>query len=154
MTTSGRAAGVKARRRSRARKEASAKEVRVYYKQFAKAKLLQCKSSVDNEVFDLVDLRKVKAKNYVTRRLMLTIKTDKQGNFFKAEAKWVLRGCQDKQKGYQQTDSFASTRPGSRMICRMAANESWNICHIDLKTATFDGQSFSVNRGTVCHSPL
>ena len=37
MTTCGKAAGFKAKRRSRARKEASAKEVRGYYKQFAEA---------------------------------------------------------------------------------------------------------------------
>ena len=91
MTTSGRAAGVKARRRSRARKEASAQEVRVYYKQFVKAKLLECNSSVDNQFFDIVVLRKVKLTNYVPGRWVLTIQTDKQGNFFKAKARWVLR---------------------------------------------------------------
>ena len=65
MTTSGEAAGFKAKRRSRARKEASAEEVRGYYSQFAGAKHLECKSWVDNEVFDLVSLRKVKSRNYV-----------------------------------------------------------------------------------------
>ena len=150
MTTCGKAAGFKAKRRSPARKETSAKEVRGYYKKFSKAKLLQCKSSVDNEVFDLVDLRKVKPNNYVTGRWVLTIRTDKQGNFFKAKARCVSRGFQDKQKEYQQTDPLASTRPGFRMSCQMAASESWNICHIDRKTATFHGQSYSVNRNTVC----
>ena len=76
--------------RSRARKEASAQEVRGYYKQFAEAKHLEYKSWVDNEVFDLIDMRKVKTKNYVPRRWVLTIKTDKQGNFLKAKARWVL----------------------------------------------------------------
>ena len=41
MTTCGTAAGIKTKRRSRARKEASAKEVRGYYKQFAEAKHLE-----------------------------------------------------------------------------------------------------------------
>ena len=50
--------------RSRARKEASAQEVRGYYKQFAETKHLEeYRSWVDNEVFDLVDLKKVKSKN-------------------------------------------------------------------------------------------
>ena len=62
MATCGRA-GTRAEMRSRARKEASAQEVRGYYKQFAEAKHLDYKSWVDNEVFDLVDLRKVKPKN-------------------------------------------------------------------------------------------
>ena len=54
MTTCGKAAGNQAKRRSRAKKEASAKEVRGYYKQLAEAKHLEYKSWVDDEVFDLV----------------------------------------------------------------------------------------------------
>ena len=121
MATCGKAAGARAKRRSRARKEASAQEVRGYYKQIAEAKHLEYKSWVDNEVFDFIDMRKVKPKNYVTGRWVLTIKTDKQGSFLRAKARWVLRGFQDKQKDYQQTDSPASTRPGFRMSCQMAA---------------------------------
>ena len=41
---------------------------------------------------------------------------DKQGNFFKGKAKWVLRGFQDKQKEYQPTDSLASTGPRSARV--------------------------------------
>ena len=72
MATCGKAARARAKRRSRARKEASAKKVRRYYKQFAEAKHLEWKSWIDNEVFDLVDLRKFKPKNYVTGRWVLT----------------------------------------------------------------------------------
>ena len=90
MTACGKAAGIRAKRRSRARKEASAQEVRGYYKQFAEAKHQEYKSWVDNEVFHLVDLRKVKPSIYVTGRWVLTITTDKQGNFLNAKARWVL----------------------------------------------------------------
>ena len=41
MATCGRAPGTRAKIRSRARKEASAQEVRGYYKQFAEAKHLE-----------------------------------------------------------------------------------------------------------------
>ena len=51
VATCGKAAGTRAKMRSRARKEASAQEVRGYYKHFAEAKLLEYKSFVDNEVF-------------------------------------------------------------------------------------------------------
>ena len=68
MATCGKAAGARAKMRSRARKEASTQEVRGYHKQFAEAKHLKWKSWVDHEVFDLVDLRKFKPKNYVTSR--------------------------------------------------------------------------------------
>ena len=80
--------------RSRARKEASAQEVRGYFKKFDEAKHLECKPWVDNEVFDLIDMRKFKPRNFLTGRWVLTIKTDKQGNFLRAKARWVLRGFQ------------------------------------------------------------
>ena len=79
MATCGQAAGARAQMRSRARKEASAQEERGYYKQFARAKHLEWKSWIDNEVFDLVDKRTFKPENYVRGRWVLTIKTDKQG---------------------------------------------------------------------------
>ena len=136
MSTFGKAAGIKAKIRSRVQKEASAKEVRRCYKQFAEAKHWEYRSWVDNEVFDLVDLRKVKRKNYVTRRWVLTIKTVKQCNFLQAKARFALRGFQDQQKEYQQTDSPAPTRPRFRTSCQMAASKkNWNIFHIVLKTA-------------------
>ena len=82
MTTCGEAAGTKANRKSRAGKEASAEDVRGNYKHFAEAKHLEYKTWVDNEVFDLIDLRKVKPRNYVTGSWVLLIKTDNQGNNF------------------------------------------------------------------------
>ena len=123
MATCGKAAGARAKRRSLARKDASAQEVRGYHRQFAEAKHLEYKSWIDNEVFDLIDMRKVKPKNCMTGRWVLTIKTDKQGNLLRAKARWVFRGFQDKQKDYRQTDSPASTRPGFRMSCQMAASK-------------------------------
>ena len=72
MATCGTAAGARAQMRSRARKEASAQEIRGYYKQFAGAKNLEWQSWADNEVFDLVDLKKFKPKNYVTGQLKST----------------------------------------------------------------------------------
>ena len=153
MTICGEAAGFRAKRRSCARKESSVKEVRGYYKQFAEAKHMEYKSWVGGEVFDLVDLRKVKPGNYATGRWVLTIKTDKQVNFFMAKARWVLRGFPDEQEEYQQTGSPASTRLGFRMSCQMAASKSWNIFHVDFKTAFFQGQSYGVNRDVVCQLP-
>ena len=153
MATGGKAAGTRAKMRSRVRKAASAQEVRGYSNQFADAKHLEYKSWVVDEVFDLIDMRKVKPRNYVTGRWVLTIKTDKQGNLLKARARWVLRNFQDKQKEYQQTGSPASTRLGLRMSCQMVASKSWTILHIDLKTAFLQGQSYGVKRDVVCELP-
>jgi hypothetical protein len=106
----------------RAKKEASATDQRQYAKQFAEAKQAEYQSWRDNEVFDLVDMRKHPAKNFVTGRWVLTIKRDKDGKFTKCKARWVLRGFQDKQKLEQQTDSPTATRPGFRLTCQVAAN--------------------------------
>ena len=89
MTTCGRAAGTRVKMRSR--KEASAQEVRGYYKQFAEAQHLEYRSWVLDKVFDLIHLRKVTPRNYVTGRWVLTIKTDKQDSFLKAKARWVTK---------------------------------------------------------------
>ena len=54
------------------RKEATATETRAYQKQFHEAKLLECKSWLDSEVFDLVDTRKIHVRRGLrspTRRL-------------------------------------------------------------------------------------
>ena len=56
------------------RKEATATEIRACQKQFLEAKQLECKSWLDNEVFDLVDTRKIQVRNWVTGRWALTLK--------------------------------------------------------------------------------
>ena len=73
------------------RKEATATEIRAYQKQFLEAKHLECKSWLDNEVFDLVDTRKIQVRNWVTGRWVLTLKRDKDGNFLKTEASKTSR---------------------------------------------------------------
>ena len=62
-----------------------------YVKEFLEAKLKEYKSWVDNDVFELVDLRKETCKNFVRGRWVLTIKRDKDGNFVKVKARWVLQ---------------------------------------------------------------
>ena len=101
---------------------------------------------VVNQVFDLIDLRKV---------WVHTIKTNKEGNFLKAKAKWVLKDFHDKQakKKYLQTDSPASTRPGFRMSCQMAAKQGWLLFHLDLKTSILQGQSYTFSRVVACQLP-
>ena len=84
---------------------------------------------------------------------MLTINTDKQGNYLMAKARWVLRGFHDKQKDDQQTDSSASTRPGLRISGQKATRKGWDLFHIDLKTAFPQEQSYGVNRDVVCQLP-
>ena len=120
---------------------------------FLKQNIWSTDPRLTTKVFDLIDMRKVLPRNHVTGRWVLTIKTDKQGNFLKAKTRWLLRGFQDKQKEYQQMDSPPSTRPRFRMSCQMAASKGRNIFHIDLKTAFLQGQSYDVNREILCQLP-
>ena len=109
------------------RKEATATETRAYQKQFLEAKHLECKSWLDNEVFDLGGTRKIQVRNWVTGCWVLTLKRDKDGNFLKTMAFCVLRGFQDKQKNVQQTNSPAASRSGFRLAIQAAANKGWNM---------------------------
>ena len=87
------------------RKEATQQEKRQFAKQFLEAKQVEYKSWFDNDVFELVDMRKLKIRNYVAGRWVLTIKKDKDGTFLMCKARWVLKGFQDRQKDTQQTDN-------------------------------------------------
>ena len=53
---------------NRARREASAVDKRAYAKQFHQAKKDECKSWLENDVYELVDMRTSPVKNYVTGR--------------------------------------------------------------------------------------
>ena len=141
---------------SKKRKEATATDRRNYAQQFEQSKQEEYKSWVDHDVFDLVDIRrlsKYERRNLVSGRWVLTIKRDRDGNFLKTKARWVLRGFQDKQKDEQQKDSPAASRPGFRMACQAAANNHWDIIHMDLKTAFLQGESYDESRNLICELP-
>ena len=126
---------------------------RHFAKQFLEAKKAEYQSWLDNDVFELVDMRKLKIRNFVSGRWVLTIKRDKDGSFQKCKARWVLRGFQDRQKDEQQTDSPATTRPGFRLLCQLAANRNLQLYHIDLKTAFLQGEAYDETRDIICQLP-
>ena len=115
--------------------------------------MAECQSWIDNEVFDLVDMRKTKVRNFVAGRWVLTVKKDKDGNFQKCKARWVLKGFQDKQKNTQQTDSPAASRAGFRCATQLAANNNWDLFHMDLKTAFLQGEAYDETRDIICQIP-
>ena len=131
------------------RKEATQQEKRQFAKQFLEAKQAECKSWFDNDVFELVDMRKLKIRNYVAGRWVLTIKKDKDGNFLKCKARWVLKGFQDS----QQTDSPAASRSGFRCATQFAANCQWDLYHMDLKTAFLQGEAYDETRDIIFQIP-
>ena len=135
------------------RKEATQQEKRQFAKQFLEAKQAECKSWFDNDVFELVDMRKLRIRNYVAGRWVLTIKKDKDGNFLKRKARWVLKGFQDRQKDTQQTGSPAASRSGFRCATQFAANCQWDLYHMDLKTAFLQGEAYDETRDIICQIP-
>ena len=142
------------KRKAAARAEASQLERRNFAKQFSEAKRLEMKSWIEeNDVLEFVDMRKNQIPNYITGRWVLTVKKDKNGNFLKCKARWVLRGFQDRQVHELQTVSPTATRPGFRLQCQLAANKNWDLTHIDLKTAFLQGDGFNEHRNIVCQLP-
>ena len=89
----------------------------------------------------------------MTGRWVLTIMTDKQGNFFKEKARWVLRGARTNRRNINRQSLLLSTRPGFRISCQMAASKRCYIFHIDLETAFLQAQSYGVNRDVVSQLP-
>ena len=135
------------------RKEATQQERRQHAKQLLEAKQAEVKSWFDNDVFELVDMRKLRIRNFVTGRRVLTVKKDKGGKFLKCKVRWVLKGFQDKQKDTQQTDSPAASRSGFRCVAQYAANQGWDIYHMDLKTAFLQGEAYDESRDIICQIP-
>ena len=53
----------------------------------------------------------------------------------------------------QQTDSPAASRPGFRLAVQMAANNWWDLTHIDLKTAFLQGEADDESRDLIFQIP-
>ena len=125
----------------------------MYARQFQEAKQLEVKSWRENEVYQLVDMRKMKVGNFVTGRWVLTVKRDKEGKIEKCKACWVLRGFQDTDGDWLQTDSPTTTRPGFRLQIQAATDNNWDLLHIDLKTAFLQGEEYDSTREIICQLP-
>ena len=123
---------------------------RRYAKEIRMAKLDEFKSYLDNGALRLADKRKLSGDvNFLTGRWVLTVKVDKNGYFLKFKARWVYRGFQDKHAWEQQTDSPAATRYGFRLVPQCAANNFWDLFHLDLKTAFLQGEHYNLESRSV-----
>ena len=120
-----------------------------YAKQIKQAKREEFRSFLDFTAMKFRDRRKHKIENFVTGRWVLTIKTDKDGQFKKFKARWVCRGFQDAQKWDLQTDSPTATRYGFRVASQHAASSYWDLLHIDLKTAFLQGETYDLERRVI-----
>ena len=123
---------------------------RRYAKEIRMAKLDEFKSYLDNGALSLADKRKLSRDvNFLTGRWVLPVKVDKNGYFSKFKARWVCRGFQDKRAWEQQTDSPTATRYGFRLVAQCAANNFWDLFHLDLKTAFLQGEHYNLESRSV-----
>ena len=123
---------------------------RRYAKEIRLAKLDEFKSYLDNGALRLADKRKLSRDiDFLTGRWVLTVKVDKNGFFSKFKARWVCRGFQDKHAWEQQTDSPTATRYGLRLVAQCAANNYWDLFHVDLKTAFLQGEHYNTESRSV-----
>ena len=65
------------------------------------------------------------------------MKVDNNGYFSKFKVHGVCRGFQDKFAWDQRTDSPTVTRYVFRLVAQCAANQYWDLFHLDLTTAFF-----------------
>ena len=123
---------------------------RRYAKEIRLAKLDEFKSYLDNGALRLADKRKLSRDiNFLAGRCVLTVKVDKNGFLSKFKARWVCRGFQDKHAWEQQTDSPTATRYGFRLVAQCAANNYWDLFHLDLKTAFLQGEHYNTESRSV-----
>ena len=122
---------------------------RRYAREIRMAKLDELKSYLDNGALRLADKRKLSRDiNFLTGRWVSTVKVDKNGFFSNFKARWVCRGFQDKHAWEQQTDSPTATRYGFRLVAQCAANNYWDLFHLDLKTAFLQGEHYNTESTT------
>ena len=110
-------------------------------KQFQGAKKAQCQSWIENDVCDLVGMRD-QVRNFVAGRWVLTEKKDKECNFQKCKARWVL-------------EEYPATRKPCRISCRfpmLAPNYHWDLYHMDRRVKPMMKRETSLERHHLTHA--
>ena len=64
-----------------------------------------------------------------------------------------VKGFPRQTKWDQQTDSPAASRPRFRMACQLAADHSWTLSHMDIKTASPQGDRYDDTRNVLTALP-
>ena len=71
---------------------------------------------------------------------------DKKAYLLLAKFRWELRGFQEKRENYLQTDYAASTKPGFRMSCHLAASKSWDLSTLIVSSPSFNTWQCTLHR--------
>ena len=106
-----------ATRKNRARKEATLKELKVYARLFVEAKSAEIKSWFDNDVLDLVDIRKFNRRTLSQADGFLLLKGTEMASSRSARhagASWISRptkGCSADRQPYVNTTGLATFLP-------------------------------------------
>ena len=117
-------------------------------------KHLEYKSLVDNEVFDLVDLRKVKPRNYVDRKMGAHHQDGQTRELLQGKGKMGIERFQDKQKEYQQTESPAFHKTLiSDQLPNGSQQEVLHFFTLIFRQLFFQAHSYGVNGDVMCQLP-
>ena len=100
MATCGKAAGARAKMRSRARNKHQLRKYEDTVNSLLKKNISSTNPELTTRFLNIMDTRKIMTRNYVTG----TMGAQPSRRTNTAKAKWVLRGFLDKQKERQQTD--------------------------------------------------
>ena len=104
------------------RKEATQQEKRELAKQFLEAKKAECQSWFDNDVFEIVDLRKVRVRNFVKGRWVLLSRRIKMVSFSNVRQDGYLKVSRtskkilNKQIVLQHPDQDLDVQPNKPLI--------------------------------------
>ena len=110
--------------------------------QMVAAKVKELTSFFDNQVWDFVEVGKIKPERVVTARWVLTWKTDQDTGLQKAKARLVLKGFQDPDIMTMEKTAPTASKSSKMMLLALTPNMGWSIMCGDVRAAFLSGSTF------------
>ena len=106
------------------------------------AKVKELSSFFDNQVWDFVEVGKVKPERVVTARWVLTWKLDQETGLTKAKARLVLKGFQDPDIMTMEKTAPTASKSSKMLLLALTPNMGWTIMCGDVRAAFLSGATF------------
>ena len=110
--------------------------------QMVQAKVKELSSYFSNQVWDFVEMSRVKPERVVTARWVLTWKKDEETGNVKAKARLVLKGFQDPDLLSMEKTAPTASKNSKMMLLALAPNMGWTILCGDVRAAFLSGATF------------
>ena len=110
--------------------------------QMVAAKVKELTSFFDNQVWDFVEVGKVRPERVVTARWVLTWKTDQDTGLQKAKARLVLKGFQDPDILTMEKTAPTASKTSKMLLLALTPNLGWSIMCGDVRAAFLSGSTF------------